>query len=303
VKTELELRHLRVFVAVVEMGAHSRAARSLGISQSTVSETLSALERTLGCALFRKPAKGPALTPSGEAFLPYARRILALTGDLVTELAKVSTGVSATLVVAANESLSAYVLPSRLATLREHWPKVRMEVVTGVCADIRESVDAGRADLGLVLEGEAEVTDDSTLAKARLVILASPGHPLVSSRPSPDEVRRCDFYMSDAGGNYHQLLRHYFEAAQVPQPRMQALGTVEGVKRGILGGGNALGLLPAHAVEHELRKGALAEVRVSPALPGLVLRSVLRQGSASSPVVDDLLRSLRGPPLGDVASA
>jgi DNA-binding transcriptional LysR family regulator len=303
VKTELELRHLRVFVAVVEMGAHSRAARSLGISPSTVSETLSALERTLGCALFRKPAKGPLLTPSGEAFLPYARRILALTSDLVTELAKVSTGVSATLVVAANESLSAYVLPSRLATLRERWPRVRMEVVTGVCADIRESVDAGRADLGLVLEGEAELDDDSTLAKARLVILASPEHPLVRSSASPDQVRRCDFYMSDAGGNYHQLLRHYFEVAQVPQPRMQALGTVEGVKRGILGGGNALGLLPAHAVEQELRKGALAEVSVSPTLPGLVLRSVLRQGSASSPVVDDLLRSLRGPPLGETASA
>ena len=46
---------------------------------------------------------------------------------------------------------------------------------------------------------------------------------------------------------------------------MQALGTVEGVKRGILAGGNALGLLPAHAVEQELRDGVLAEVSVQPA--------------------------------------
>ena len=40
VKTELELRHLRVFAAVVDAGTHTRAARALGISQSTVSETL-----------------------------------------------------------------------------------------------------------------------------------------------------------------------------------------------------------------------------------------------------------------------
>jgi hypothetical protein len=39
VRTELELRHLRVFVTVVETGGHTRAARSLGVSQSTVSET------------------------------------------------------------------------------------------------------------------------------------------------------------------------------------------------------------------------------------------------------------------------
>ncbi len=66
-KTELELRHLRVFAAVVDAGTHTRAARALGISQSTVSETLSALERTLGVELFRKAGKGaPALTQVGR---------------------------------------------------------------------------------------------------------------------------------------------------------------------------------------------------------------------------------------------
>ena len=105
VKTELELRHLRVFVTVVEAGGHTRAARALGISQSTVSETLTALERTLGTALFRKAAKGALMTPSGEALLPYARRMLALSSELVAELASVSSRISATLVVAAVESL------------------------------------------------------------------------------------------------------------------------------------------------------------------------------------------------------
>src|SRR5262245_6377729 len=116
-KTELELRHLRVFLAVVESGGHTRAARTLGVSQSTVSETLIALERTLGTELFRKGAKGKgvALTRSGDALLPYARRVLALTGELVSQLAGVTTEVKATLAVAAVESISTYVLPSRLA--------------------------------------------------------------------------------------------------------------------------------------------------------------------------------------------
>src|SRR5262245_46105335 len=113
-KAELELRQLRVFAAVVEAGTHTRAARALGLSQSTVSETLSALERTLGVSLFRKSAKGLAPSASGEVLLEYARRMSDLTSELVGALAEASSDVRATLVVSAVESVSAYVLPSRL---------------------------------------------------------------------------------------------------------------------------------------------------------------------------------------------
>lgn len=292
-KTDLELRQLRVFVSVVEAGAHAPAARALGISQSTISETLSAMERTLGTAIFRKSAKGSVLTSAGEALLPYAKQMLALASECVTELAKVSTSVSATLVVAAVESLSAYVLPSPLAALRTRWPKARLEVVTGVCSEIRANVAGGKCDLGLIIEAEAGQDENSILAKTHLVVFGAPTHPFANRNPSPDQLRRCDFYMSDAAGDYHQVLRQYFEAAETPLPRMQALGTVEGVKRGILAGADALGLLPAHAVEQELHDGVLAEIKVKPSLRSLVMRALLAPGHAGSPIAEDLLGELR----------
>ena len=301
-KPELELRHLRVFLAVAQLGGHTRAARSLGVSQSTVSETLSSLERAVGTALFRKAARGSTLTPTGEALLPRARNILTLTSQLLADLARVSTEVNAPLVVAAVESLNAYVLPSHLAALRERWPKVHLEVVTGTCADIRESVENGQSHLGLLLEGEPSGRgagqDPSILTTARLLVLAAPGHLLVRQRPSPDQLRRHELLMSDASGPYHRLLRQYFEAAEVPLPRTQTLGNVEGVKRGILAGGNALGLLPAHAVEHELRDGTLVAVDLRLPLPRLVVRALIGPGAVDSPLVDDLIRSLRGLALG-----
>ena len=94
------------------------------------------------------------------------------------------------------------------------------------------------------------------------------------------------------------MLRHYFESAQIPLPRMQALGTIEGVKRGILARGSALGLLPAHAVSQELSDGVLAEVIAKPALPRVVLRAVQSSTSTDSILVADLIDSLRGMPLG-----
>jgi DNA-binding transcriptional LysR family regulator len=173
---------------------------------------------------------------------------------------------------------------------------VRVEVLTGSCGEIRERVAAGESDLGLVLEPEAGAAAGTILAKARLVILGAPTHPLARGVAAADDLRRCDFYMCDAGGNYHQTLRQHFEAAGVPPPRMQAMGTIEGVKRGILAGGTALGLLPQHAVEPELRDGALVEVRINPALPCVALRAVLAPGALRSPVVDDLIDALRGSP-------
>jgi len=293
----LELRHLRVFMAVVNAGTHTRAARALDISQSTVSETLGALERILGVELFRKGAKGPpVLTPSGEILLGYARRMFALSSELVGALADASTRVKATLVVSAVESIGAYVLPSRLSALRARWPAVRVEVLTGSCSEIRERVAAGGSDLGLALEPETGREVGAILAKARLLIVGAPTHPLARRVAAADELWRCDFYMCDAGGNYHQALRRHFEAAGVPAPRMQAMGTIEGVKRGILAGGTALGLLPEHAVEAEMCEGVLVEVRVSPALPRMVLRAVMTPGTRHSPVVADLIDALRGSP-------
>jgi DNA-binding transcriptional LysR family regulator len=293
VKTELELRHLRVFAAVVEAGTRTRAAQALGLSQSTVSETLAALERAVGVALFRGASKGLTLTPSGEVLLAYAQRMAALTSELAGALAAASADVRATLVVAAVESVGAYVLPSRLAALRERWPAVRVEVATGSCAEIRERVAAGACDVGLTLETEGGAAVGELLAKGRLLVVCAPGHALARAVATADDLGRFEFQMCDASGNYHDALRRLFDAAGAPPPRLQAMGTVEGVKRAVQAGGTALGLLPAHAVEAELRSGALVEVRVRPALPALALRAVLAPDSGRSPVLGDLLDGFR----------
>jgi DNA-binding transcriptional LysR family regulator len=145
-----------------------------------------------------------------------------------------------------------------------------------------------------VLEAGTQPEEGTILARGRLLVVGAPTHPLARRRVGPDELRRCDFYMCDAGGNYTQALRAYFEAAQLPMPRTQSLGTVEGVKRGILAGGPGVGLVPEHAVERELREGLLTALELSPALPPLLLCAVLAPGAPPSPVVDALLERLRG---------
>ncbi|TDD88723.1 LysR family transcriptional regulator [Actinomadura rubrisoli] len=73
---ELEIRHLRVVLALVDSGSLTGAAAQLGISQPTVSETLRRAERVAGGALFRRGAQGASPTPLGEVVAAHARGVL-----------------------------------------------------------------------------------------------------------------------------------------------------------------------------------------------------------------------------------
>ena len=78
----LELRQLRYLVEVVEAGSFSGAARSLALSQPTVSVAVQQLERHLGVRLLDRSSRGLALTPAGVAAVEQARRVLTTVDDL-----------------------------------------------------------------------------------------------------------------------------------------------------------------------------------------------------------------------------
>ncbi|MFJ8059479.1 LysR family transcriptional regulator [Streptomyces sp. NPDC096142] len=82
---DLELRHLRCLVAIVDEGTFTDAAIALGVSQAAVSRTLAALERTLGVRLLRRTSRQVTPTATGLRVVAHARRVLAEAADLVQE--------------------------------------------------------------------------------------------------------------------------------------------------------------------------------------------------------------------------
>jgi len=82
---DLELRHLRCLVAIVDSGTFTDAAIELGISQAAVSRNLMALERVLGVRLLHRTSRTVAPTTAGVHVLAQARQVLAAAGNLVAE--------------------------------------------------------------------------------------------------------------------------------------------------------------------------------------------------------------------------
>src|ERR1700744_3759227 len=75
----MELRHLRYFQAVAELGSMTAAARRLYVSQSAISEQIRDLEQELGCALLDRSGRQLQLTPQGRVFLEAAQRAIDVT--------------------------------------------------------------------------------------------------------------------------------------------------------------------------------------------------------------------------------
>jgi DNA-binding transcriptional LysR family regulator len=84
-RMDVELRHLRCFVAIVDEGGFTGAAAALGVTQPSVSRALAALEDVLEVRLLRRTSREVVLTPAGERVLARARRVLAEVDDLVGE--------------------------------------------------------------------------------------------------------------------------------------------------------------------------------------------------------------------------
>jgi DNA-binding transcriptional LysR family regulator len=77
---------ITVFLAVVREGSFGRAASSLLVSQPAISDRMARLEQEVGASLFHRSTRGAALTPAGDAFLPYAQRTVDLLDDAAATL-------------------------------------------------------------------------------------------------------------------------------------------------------------------------------------------------------------------------
>ena len=129
----------RAFLAVLEGGSLSAAARQLGVAQPTVRARIEALEQALGTTLFTRSVRG--LTPTAQArALGAAARAMAHASDAFARLASAAVDVPAGIVrLGVSEFVGVAVLPEMLAPLRLSHPDLRIELVlSNSAADLLE---------------------------------------------------------------------------------------------------------------------------------------------------------------------
>jgi DNA-binding transcriptional LysR family regulator len=139
---------LETFVAVVEAGSFTKAARTLGVGQSTVSQKIARLEATALRQLLDRDTHRLSLTTQGESLLEHARRVI--DAHLRLKRSLTETPLRGRLRLGASEDFVLSALPDVLATFARRHPEVDLEVRAGLSHDLYDAFDGGQLDVILV---------------------------------------------------------------------------------------------------------------------------------------------------------
>jgi DNA-binding transcriptional LysR family regulator len=178
----VELRHLRYFVALADELNFSRAAHRARISQQTLSAQIRRLEDELGVQLFYRTTRQVRLTPAGEGLIEDARQALSAVDDLLAKARRSALAQTGVLRLGYSPSTSFGVAAALLHAIRERRPGVEIQARESTSAAIVRDVRAGVLDVGVLrwLDPEAGVMSE-LLGREPIGVLVPAGHRLAGT--------------------------------------------------------------------------------------------------------------------------
>ena len=196
----MELRTLKYFLAVIEEGNISNAAKALHLTQPTLSRQLAALEDEFGRELYTRSHHGIQLTEAGIILQRHAESIVALAEKAEEDMKLPGSSVSGPVHIGAGETKLMGLLAEAMIRTREEHPGITFEIYSGTSAELKDDLLRGYCDILLECELQAHakfnvmrlpVTDRwGVITKAGSDLAGKPGitredllgRPIISSR-------------------------------------------------------------------------------------------------------------------------
>jgi DNA-binding transcriptional LysR family regulator len=148
----MEIRVLRYFLTVVREENISKAADVLHITQPTLSRQLAQLEEELGTQLFCRGSRKISLTSEGVLLRRRAEEIIELVDKTSQEILASEEEISGTITIGAGELASVQTMVELCGSFQEKYPQVKFEFYTATADQVKERMERGLVDIGLLLE-------------------------------------------------------------------------------------------------------------------------------------------------------
>lgn len=179
----MELRHLRYFVAVAEEGSLTLAAeKRLHTAQPSLSRQIRDLEYEIGAELLTRGARGIALTPAGEAFLPHARMALAQVEAATEAARRAAKPPKANFVVGFLTGHEMEWLPAAMQILHGNLPDIEVTISSQPSPEMARAVARGEADIAFIRpEPNIQELDYRLLTREPLVFVLPSDHRLAAA--------------------------------------------------------------------------------------------------------------------------
>ena len=257
----MDVRSLSVVRAIVAEGSYQKAAQRLHCSQSTVSFQVRQLENELSVRLFERIGRRMVLSRAGGELLPHMESIL-LSMQQMLQYGSGWSELVGELRIAVAESLLSYRVHHILGAFVREAPRVRLELHSLNCHDIRDGLLSGDYDMGVYYDvgGHPHTLELTALGTAEGIIVASPDlAPELADFTTPHQEKDVSFIINEPRSIYRERMEAYLRSRNILLRNTIELWSIEAIKKTVAGN-LGVSFLPRFAVERELAEGSLIEI-------------------------------------------
>ena len=195
----------------------TKVAKSMYISQPSISQAIAELESDLDVKLFDRIGKRLYLTHEGEVYFEYSRRILNLYEEANSTIRSSKEGQKGKIVIGASTTIGIYILPELIKEFNELHKNIEISLIIENTQLIEELIMENKVDIALV-EGyvksdELEVFD---IGKDELIFIANPNNPIFSKdKITLKDLEDEKFIMREPGSGTREIIENYKQRVQL----------------------------------------------------------------------------------------
>lgn len=173
--TLLNLRQMNYLIALAEHGSISAAAGALQMAQTSMSENIARLEKSLGIQLATRGSRGIQMTRAGELLAMRSAEILGRIDDAVHEVMNMSTEAQGVVELAMPPGISLLLSVPLLETIHAEYPDIRLSITEGLSGDILDWIENDRIDIGLAYDAyESSVFSREPMVTEEVFLVTAP---------------------------------------------------------------------------------------------------------------------------------
>lgn len=252
----MTLRHLKIFVMVVEMGKMSAAAKKLYITQPTVSQAIKELEKHYGVLLFERIGKKLYITDAGRQLLSQAHLVLHQYTEMEESMANQWN--KEILRVGSTITIGSCLLPPVIHQLHQEYSNLKTFGYVNNTERIEEKILRAELDIAIV-EGTIKSKEINCfpIMKDELVIACGAGHPFSQKKNITDlDLHDQFFVMREKGSGTRELFEKYLYEKSISFEISWEVTSSESIKE-VLKINEGISAISIRLIEKELRSGEL----------------------------------------------
>ncbi len=300
----MKIQSLKVFQDLADTHSFTKAARLNDITQSAVSQQVSALEGTFQCRLVERARKRFRLTPHGELFYEASKELMEIYRALETRLAETRERVSGHIRLATIHSIGLHDLPPCVKQFLQRYPHGKVHVEYRLAHQVYRDVLDNEVDFGLVAYPINHFELQNFLfRKEPLVLICHPQNPLAKRRSLKLKALSGQRFVSfETGLPTRRALDRAFRSRRVAVNHVLEIDNIETLKQAVeIDAGVAI--VPESTISRELATGTLAAVRLEDNGLERPLAAVYKRTKVLSPAMKEFLSLLKQPPLKSASGA